>query len=233
MNMKGYYCTQCWETHTEWDVVKMGKEVMVIRCKVCKNTEEIAIPECIYCGSKDYEIVDENIFRCTVCGRAWNIFTGERKPGFDMDPDDTILNRILTEVQQRRAQQDEKWGYPQVHTLQDWFCILGEEVGEAAKAIIEHQDVRSEILDVAAVAVAIIQHIDADETEDTYQPPGAIILKCPNCGRTLVIDNPSEDKGIQCIKCNEKYVLTNSAGEWDLLTYEDEDWPGEEADGSD
>jgi len=52
-----------------------------------------------------------------------------------------------------------------------------------------------------------------------------IELKC-QCGRWLEIGDPEEGKGIQCKKCNRKYVLTDFDGEWDLLLWEYEDWPG-------
>ena len=40
---------------------------------------------CIYCGCPTFEQVEGTIIRCADCGRAWDITTGERKPGFDRD----------------------------------------------------------------------------------------------------------------------------------------------------
>ncbi len=68
---------------------------------------------------------------------------------------------ILDQIYLERENQDKKWG-PQHHSLEGWYTILGEEVGEVAMAILEswHTNVREELIQVAAVCVAMIEDID-------------------------------------------------------------------------
>lgn len=71
-------------------------------------------------------------------------------------------SNILIEVNDERGRQDFKWG-PQSHDLDHWYTILGEEVGEVAMAILEGDDIenlRTELIQVAAVCVAIIEDLD-------------------------------------------------------------------------
>ena len=82
-------------------------------------------------------------------------------------------------VTDERGRQLEKWGI-QDHPIADWFLILGEEVGEAQKEACEHvfqlrfpehyprdperlQRLRNELVQVAAVAVAMIESLDRGE----------------------------------------------------------------------
>lgn len=55
-------------------------------------------------------------------------------------------------IQMERNAQDEKWGEQQ-HTDEMWLTILLEEVGEAAKAVLEENDeaLLVEVVQVAAV----------------------------------------------------------------------------------
>jgi len=82
--------------------------------------------------------------------------------------DDVIAGEVLAE----RERQDAKWG-EQNHNLTEYFCILSEEVGEVAKAVVEYwaepiyatrnqwlEGVRKELVQTAAVAVAMIGRID-------------------------------------------------------------------------
>jgi NTP pyrophosphatase (non-canonical NTP hydrolase) len=82
----------------------------------------------------------------------------------------TPLGSVLAEVSAERAAQDARWG---VEDLHDWERIshLTEEVGELAKAANEanfrtsptrgdRTQMREEAIQVAAVAVAIVQSID-------------------------------------------------------------------------
>ena len=69
-------------------------------------------------------------------------------------------------INQERDRQDAKWG-EQNHNLSDWLVILGEEYGEACEASLEVKfgkgniaDFRSEIVQVAAVAVAILEYLE-------------------------------------------------------------------------
>lgn len=83
------------------------------------------------------------------------------------------MQKILNEIEQERHRQDRKWGI-QKHAPTKWVAILTEEVGEVAEMSLEAEwaketstrDVklmfmRNELVQVAAVAVANIQHIDS------------------------------------------------------------------------
>ena len=71
---------------------------------------------------------------------------------------------VLYDVAAERDRQDKKWGV-QRHDPQWWLVILAEEVGEVARAIFESdtKDYREELIQVAAVAVAAIESLDAGE----------------------------------------------------------------------
>lgn len=85
--------------------------------------------------------------------------------------------QTLAEVAHERTRQERKWG-PQRHTPERWITILGEEYGEAASAalhqIFDNQgdvtvgsgDLRTELIQVAAVAIAAIEDIDAIERDN-------------------------------------------------------------------
>lgn len=82
---------------------------------------------------------------------------------------------VLWEVAQERLRQEKLWG-EQNHTQMIWLGILAEEFGEAAQQINElhfraqhltdclpkerRQLVRDELIQVAAVAVAMIESLD-------------------------------------------------------------------------
>lgn len=86
------------------------------------------------------------------------------------------LADVLAEIGRERERQIEKWG---VQTLDPpvWLMVLGEEVGEANQAALEHlfpvldkgaaqygpktlEAYRTELVQVAAVAVAAIESLD-------------------------------------------------------------------------
>ena len=73
----------------------------------------------------------------------------------------TIIDEILVE----RQKQDEKWGV-QNHNSWYWLAILMEEVGEVAHAICgkrhDFLNYREELIQVAAVAVAMIESLDRE-----------------------------------------------------------------------
>ncbi len=89
-------------------------------------------------------------------------------------------NDILCEVLRERYRQDSKWGQ-QDHTFAVWLMILSEEFGEVAKEANEYhfakvktvQDIvnktlrgrnyREELIQVAAVAVAMVESYDRNE----------------------------------------------------------------------
>ena len=75
---------------------------------------------------------------------------------------------ILHEVRAERERQDKKWG-EQNHNHVEYSAILGEEYGEVCKASLEvhfgyegadPDEVRKELIQTAAVAVAFIECID-------------------------------------------------------------------------
>lgn len=74
--------------------------------------------------------------------------------------------KVLNEVNAERDRQDRKWG-EQNHSPAHWLMILGEEVGEANKAALEAHfkgkdlsEYRAELIQVAAVAVSMIECLD-------------------------------------------------------------------------
>ena len=77
--------------------------------------------------------------------------------------------KVLGEVTRERLAQEEKWGQ-QNHADFKWMAILGEEYGEACEAALKSSietasasyriQLRTELLQVAAVAIAHIEAID-------------------------------------------------------------------------
>ncbi len=77
--------------------------------------------------------------------------------------------QVLELVREERRRQDKKWGYPQKNTPFEWISILTEEVGELAQATndafmggkgtCDMTKVRTEAVQVAAVAVSILEHL--------------------------------------------------------------------------
>lgn len=66
-----------------------------------------------------------------------------------------------------RARQDDRWGDQSQHDDATWLAILTEEVGESAQAVLHWKfdgpargTLRSELVQVAAVALAWIEAID-------------------------------------------------------------------------
>jgi len=65
---------------------------------------------------------------------------------------------VLEEVRARREAQEREWGQSS-HPFSFWVTILMEEVGELSETILNDnkREMRDEALDVAAVAVALIE----------------------------------------------------------------------------
>lgn len=87
-----------------------------------------------------------------------------------MDEITEVLSSIalLKELTYReRLAQREKWG-EQTHDIFKWLSILGEELGEAHKAAIEgkEEELKIELIQIAAVAWAIRSGIGKDEDTD-------------------------------------------------------------------
>jgi NTP pyrophosphatase (non-canonical NTP hydrolase) len=78
---------------------------------------------------------------------------------------------ILLEVAGERGSQLRKWGV-QRHTDAVWLAILHEETGEAARAILEadEENMRAELIQVAAVAVAWVEDIDRRRADREADP---------------------------------------------------------------
>ena len=78
---------------------------------------------------------------------------------------------IIDEIIYERERQDQKWG-EQDHDLATWCLILGEEVGEVNQAVLENRfatgkysidDVKKELIQVAAVAVSMLESINRQQ----------------------------------------------------------------------
>lgn len=97
------------------------------------------------------------------------------------------MNHILEEIKAERRSQIEKWG-EQDHSPIEWMAILTEEVGEASKEAVDHHFLneikaldsgrvvnevqtnrlrayRKELIQVAAVAVSMIESLERNELE--------------------------------------------------------------------
>ena len=72
-----------------------------------------------------------------------------------------MKRKIMEDIELERRCQDQHWGV-QDHPPEHWLAILTEEVGEVATAILEDYGTayRNELVQVAAVAVAMIECYD-------------------------------------------------------------------------
>ena len=75
--------------------------------------------------------------------------------------------RILSMVDDERNRQNQLWGFPQRNNLAEWGCILAEETGELCKELNDmhfskgsKERIITEAIQVAAVAVSIIEHME-------------------------------------------------------------------------
>lgn len=80
-----------------------------------------------------------------------------------------MLSNVFDEIKQERIRQDAKWG-EQNHSPNDWLMILGEEFGEVCKAALEAKfgkgtlrEYRNELIQVAAVSIAMIECFDRND----------------------------------------------------------------------
>ncbi len=79
----------------------------------------------------------------------------------------SVRELILSSVSEERDRQDAKWGgIPGLERRDDhtYAAVLGEEFGEVCKAWLERdvEGLRTELVQVAAVAVAWVEEIDND-----------------------------------------------------------------------
>ena len=72
-----------------------------------------------------------------------------------------IVPTILLAIERERERQETKWG-EQNHLPEWWQIILLEEIGEAAKALLEGNGeiYRAEMIQATAVAIAAIESLD-------------------------------------------------------------------------
>ena len=86
------------------------------------------------------------------------------------------MTNVYDDIQKERNRQDRKWGV-QRHKSGTWQMILSEEVGEVAQASLAEMfdrnrtekkrgELRKELVQVAAVAVAWIECIDGKESRN-------------------------------------------------------------------
>ena len=76
------------------------------------------------------------------------------------------MQHIFDKIKDERDYQDAKWG--ENRNLEDtyWLSILVEEVGEAAKAILQvTPNLEEELIQIMAVAVAWLENIERNEQE--------------------------------------------------------------------
>ncbi len=71
----------------------------------------------------------------------------------------------IQDILAERCRQDEQWG-EQNHSPELWLAVLMEEVGEFSEALLcdrfggTHTDLRSELVQVAAVSLAMLECCD-------------------------------------------------------------------------
>jgi NTP pyrophosphatase (non-canonical NTP hydrolase) len=73
----------------------------------------------------------------------------------------TLRRGIYADITEERYSQDMKWGIQRQHSDLKWNAILGEEVGEASRAILEKDDknLEEELIQCAAVIVCWLEAI--------------------------------------------------------------------------
>lgn len=82
----------------------------------------------------------------------------------------TPEDRAIALIRMARTDQRDKWPDDDDHTPLEWLAILTEEVGEVAEVVTrdlhpeqitatDRADLINELVDVAAVAVAAVEHI--------------------------------------------------------------------------
>ena len=88
------------------------------------------------------------------------------RPKAKFGEDATIEQQIFAEVEAERRYQDTRWGR-QVHPAKTWISILGEVLGDVCKANNQEdwEKYRSELIQIAATAVAAVEAFDKDQNE--------------------------------------------------------------------
>lgn len=83
--------------------------------------------------------------------------------------DASTKKSVLDYIDREIESQDQKWGADRILEPSLWYLILGEEVGEVSRAILEHdpENYLDELVDVAAVAISAIgSYLRAKETQN-------------------------------------------------------------------
>lgn len=82
-----------------------------------------------------------------------------------------MTHNIMIEVLNERANQDKKWG-EQNHSPLEWLPILAEEFGEVSRAVCEcyfgnyeFDNYREELIQIAAVAIAMVESLDRNRKD--------------------------------------------------------------------
>jgi NTP pyrophosphatase (non-canonical NTP hydrolase) len=77
---------------------------------------------------------------------------------------------IFHHISLERERQDDKWGWPQHNNITEWLAILAEEAGEVATEVNEchfrersTDRLKTELIQVAAVCVSWLEHLEEDE----------------------------------------------------------------------
>ena len=73
-----------------------------------------------------------------------------------MIPEETLQKNVIDAILLERKRQDDKWGKVK-HDPYTWEIIALEEFGEVAKAMLEHGNIREELIQTAAVLVAWLE----------------------------------------------------------------------------
>lgn len=100
-----------------------------------------------------------------------------------------VREGILEHIRQERQLQDGKWGVQDHDDLQ-WLSILMEEVGEVAKALLQRGKAAEELVQVAAVAVAWLENLEAKGVEIPRGRPAGILNNV-----RIEIPSPSAEQG--------------------------------------
>lgn len=114
-----------------------------------------------------------------------------------------VRGRVLGHIREERARQDEKWGgVPGLDRRDDhtYAAVLTEEVGEACQAWLKREvaQLREELVQVAAVAVAWIEELD----NGGMQPRPGGGDPCGICGGfEMVIPRGWHDEGSPFSTC--------------------------------
>lgn len=94
----------------------------------------------------------------------------------------TFTVQVTCEVLDERQKQDAKWG-EQNHSPAEWLAVLTEEVGEVAQEVLRNRfggrdlsAYRAELIQVAAVAVAMVECLDRNcESQDPFGRYSALV----------------------------------------------------------